>query len=262
MNRFLSIILSLISIVSTNQAMDRALSKEQIVDLKPVSTRTDEHKKKFLMAQIDLIKQLVPNSTLVTSTDDSGLTLVMRAAQQNMADEIRELKQLGADILAPNQTWENFGSTALHYAAAKGCLEAITCLVKLGAYLETDNLIGTSLHVAAWNGQPEAVKLLTYLGANLEAHCRKDGYTPLHKAAQANKPEVIQCLVALGANINARAFDGKTPLHCAGLKNNQEAVLCLLQAGAIRNVLDADGQSAIDYTTDAIIRSYFSKKFS
>ena len=61
-------------------------------------------------------------------------------------------------------------SSALHYAADKGCLNIVEFLISIGAVVNVTNMWEkTPLHSAANNGHLEVVKCLVENGARIEA---------------------------------------------------------------------------------------------
>jgi ankyrin repeat protein len=92
------------------------------------------------------------------------------------------------------------GTSALHWAANNGHVDAARVLVKVGAELEASTADGMRpLHVAAHQGHVEVVTTLVELGADKEAS-DVNGGTPLHTAAYHGRVEVVTTLVELGAD--------------------------------------------------------------
>lgn len=135
----------------------------------------------------------VTESNCLNSTDGSGCTALLIAAQYGHADLVAFLIQKGAD---------------------PGAL---------------DNSKDSALHWGAYRGSSDIVGLLHHLGAtDVDA---KDGYgqTPLHLAALRGNAEVVQYMLYEAGSEGYRVADGegKTPLDLAKKKKKQGCVLIL-----------------------------------
>jgi ankyrin repeat protein len=105
---------------------------------------------------------------------------------------------------------------ALVWAAKSGRVEAIDCLVELGAQVEADPYRGTPLSWAAVNGRIHAIRRLVELGADPNGRgsfggpTHGQGVTPLHLAAQAGQEEAIDLMLELGGDpaIRDALYDG------------------------------------------------------
>ena len=86
------------------------------------------------------------------------MTLLQHAALNGDVVEMRRLVANGRHVNERNE----YGDTALHYAAVYGHVEAMRVLVvELGADKEAKNVDGlTALHLAALNGHVEAIEVL------------------------------------------------------------------------------------------------------
>jgi ankyrin repeat protein len=78
-----------------------------------------------------------------------------------------------------------------------------------------DNYGYTALHYAARNGCLDAAKTLIRLGANCNAQTGNLRATPLHRAISAKKTELVQYLIEAGACTYMKDADGLTPLDRA-----------------------------------------------
>jgi len=84
----------------------------------------------------------------------------------------------------------------------------------------------TALHFAAAAGDRDAAKAL--LGQKVDVNAREAWEeTPLHFAARSGHVELCKLLLGHGAEIDATGFSGETPL-VVGAKSSQEAVCQLL----------------------------------
>jgi ankyrin repeat protein len=99
---------------------------------------------------------------------------------------------------------------ALVWAAKADRVEALECLVGLGARVESDPYRGTALLWAAANGRVGAIRRLVELGADPNQRAtfggptHGEGVTALHLAAQAGRREAVEALLALGADPTIR----------------------------------------------------------
>jgi ankyrin repeat protein len=133
----------------------------------------------------------------------------------NSLEIFARLLELDADVNTPDRE----GITALHYAAKKNDIVAITYLIyEARANVNVIDSQGkTPLHYAVavpYNVNIKIIQCLVKVGADVNAPDGQ-GKTPLHYAVEQKSIEVIECLVAAGANVNARDGQGKTPLQYA-----------------------------------------------
>lgn len=88
----------------------------------------------------------------------------------------------------------------------------------------------TALHYAAANGCMAAVKRLLKCGARVHA-MDKEGNTPLHLAAANNQGAICQVLMYHGAGTARQRLDGSNSLHVAALAGSTDACLAMLSLG-------------------------------
>ena len=124
--------------------------------------------------------------------------------------------------------------TALHFAAKNDQCEAVRCLVRLGARIDSlsnDEMAGTPLYVAAAYNKTAATKVLKELGADPNTRTKKHGTTPLHVAAWRGYIEMLGVLKELGADLEIRDGNGNTPFHTAVGCSQIEGVKVLKELG-------------------------------
>ncbi len=141
------------------------------------------------------------------------------------------------DALADPNAAAPDGTTALHWAARAGDVNAAQMLLGAGADPNAANRYGaTPLFLAVTETSLPVVEALLKAGADPNL-ALPEGETPLLTAARTGDPKIIQALIGSGADIEAReGFYGETPLIWAVAANHAEAVRTLLDAGADVNV--------------------------
>ena len=140
----------------------------------------------------------------------------LREAQSGRPALIRFV--LGALERDPSLSHTRFsGKTLLHAAAAAGCLEALTVLLRLGV---DPNIQDAGRHTPL--------------------------YSVANECASSSGAEVVRALVRAGADVNA--CDGvvrTTPLHMAARRGHVEIARALLDCGAVIDVRDAKGDTPL-----------------
>jgi ankyrin repeat protein len=174
-------------------------------------------------------------------------TPLHKAAQQGQLIVTRFLIENNADL----DSRDDFGRTALHWAALNGHKSMAELLLSKGANPNAAIHAGaragppgqTPLHFAAQNGYRNVCEALLAGKAELNA---KDAYeqTPLHLAADRGFSSVVELLLTRGANVNAgisSGTSGTTPLHSAAGAGSKRVVELLLAHKADINAQNAQG---------------------
>ncbi len=200
---------------------------------------------------VELLKYLKGNHTVVDLKDGGGATPLFYAAYGNALETMKLLKDCGANINAKNR----FDETPFHGAVLSNAIEAMELLKEWGADINAKNrLDATPFHFAVQANSIEAMKLLMHWFADIHAKTRC-GETALHYAAQANAIEAMKLLKDLGwswsPGINAKNDRGETPLHYAAQANAVEAMKLLKDWGAHINANDSVRQTPLDYAAQA-----------
>lgn len=190
------------------------------------------------------------------TTDNEGITLLMRAARNFQPDLVRDLISQG--LLATDKS--QAGETAVHFASAAGRYGAgdlsskakgkkIVCVLKLlhkhGASLTAPDKVGdTPLHLAAIPGIPKVISHLLPHYPDVEIQNTK-GETPLHLAAVHGSTEAVKLLIPGCKKIDQLDSLGHTALMNAIKGDHRRTFLELLGAGANIHAKNHDGISAL-----------------
>jgi TonB family protein len=150
----------------------------------------------FFCGLITLVQPIIilSQELNVDAKDETGLTVLMQAAQDGDAKEIKKILAKQANLEIKDQ----YGWTALMYAVAAQDVSKVKALLKNSADVNiTDNR----------------------------------GITPLMLATLREKSEIAKLLLSKGANVNATNKKGATALSYAKGKGNTEIVSLLEKAG-------------------------------
>ncbi|KAG1121308.1 hypothetical protein G6F42_012552 [Rhizopus arrhizus] len=156
-----------------------------------------------------------PNASTKRSPSKSKEHKTLRsvALSGNLA-LLRQFLQMVPDQLqAVNDPHPATGLTCLHFAASRGHLKIIQCLVEEYAVRvdSTDKEGETALLKAAYNGHYHVVEYL--LDSNANIHQKdKDGWTALHNACSRGYFRIVRLLVDRKAKVDVRSKMGHTPL--------------------------------------------------
>ena len=120
-------------------------------------------------------------------------------------------------------------AAAIHDAAKKGDVVAITAALDAGADINAIDGGATPLYFAARRGQLAAAKLLIERGANVNAATQFG--SALMGAVEKNRIELITLLLAKRADPNS-GLESKSVLHIAAEQGCLDCVKALVEAGA------------------------------
>ncbi|KAL8632574.1 hypothetical protein Q9189_001726 [Teloschistes chrysophthalmus] len=179
------------------------------------------------------IRLLVANgANLTVERDDSVYKSALHAAAcYGMADNVRVLIELGADVGLQGGRW----GTCIQAAAAKGQTETIAALLDAGADVNVHHLryYGSALIAAINNSNHDAVRLLLERGADPTLDAGSKYKYPIIAAARLwNNGDEVQLLIDAGADVNASGGEFHTALIAAAVDGNDKTMRVLLDAGA------------------------------
>lgn len=178
---------------------------------------------------MSLYEELIEVSLMRTykKSKDGGSTLSLAPRAMN------RLKKLAEDIISRRMNAgdkTNTGSTRLHEAARDGDAAKVTQLLRArpGDVRTRNNFGITALHYAAIGGHQEIAAQLLAAGANVNEGTQT-GITPLYGAVSEGKAEMVRFLIRNGADVNAATTEGAVPLHAA---TDKVMAQLLVNAGA------------------------------
>ena len=145
-------------------------------------------------------------------------------------------------IIAPTSQ-----AAAIHEAAKKGDVAAITAALEAGVDVNASNGIATPLYYAIDGAHLEAAKLLIARGANVNLAAKWG--PPLLVAAESGKPEFVNLLLDAGADATT-IFKGQTALHAVARNGCLDCVVALVERGADVNILTSLRQPPIHFAKE------------
>lgn len=144
------------------------------------------------------IKKLTSLAVMAALLANTAHTSILHEAVQE--DSLATVQALFKQQEIDANEVDEYGQTALWWAAERNNTDIITCLIKKNADVNAPDFEGsTPLHIAALEGNHEAVKLLLENNAKPNLKDSK-GKTPLHDAARgenwqypSNDPAFKEC---------------------------------------------------------------------
>jgi len=114
---------------------------------------------------------------------------LIQSVRENNLNGVQLLIKDGANVNAVDE----FGCTALRYAADMGLVECATALIDAKADVDKVDILGASPLVGACgNGHPECVRVLIKHKANVNASSNTYRYSPMHFASLRGHVACIQ----------------------------------------------------------------------
>lgn len=181
--------------------------------------------------------------------NEDGWTPLMWAAGINIVPAVRWLDEQGAAIDRKNR----HGNTALRYAACNGKLEAVGCLLELGAdcNMLQQNMYTPFIAACGKDRSLECVRTMMDFtgplgGAKLHLET-PTGKTALHEASLCGASKVLKVLLQNGAKVQTENLVGRTALMEAVMYGRCEVIEILHEFKAkMEHQSTKDGLTALD----------------
>lgn len=138
------------------------------------------------------------------------------------------------------------GSSLLIGGAKIGSIPVIRSALGVGAFIDLRDEYGaTALHWAAWNNHTDAAIYLISIGADPNIPNNSYGDSPLITSISNENLKITKALVKAGGDINYRDFDGDAPLIIAAARGHLKIVDFLIEKGADVNIQNNNGRTAL-----------------
>ena len=163
---------------------------------------------------------------------------------------LRMILDAGADIDASDE----FGRTALSFAADLGNLKGLQLLLDRGARVDAvrvsgfDFLSNAPLVLASSNGHEDIVQTLLAAGANVNGEDNRC-VTALEEASLFGHHKVVQMLIHAGADVNSCNAHGQSALWIASERGDHKTAQILIDAGADINSQNNTGITPLQNAT-------------
>lgn len=182
------------------------------------------------------------------STDENGVTLLMKAAKSGRTKDVKRLLDSGADVKKRDKE----GWTALMYAVRyQNDMECITLLSEAGSSLRVRSKYNTTplLLAAEYSQNPEILEFLLKNREAFEDEVFNAFILALTSSAgdENIRLQKISMFIEHGVPIN-RIWNGRTALmYASQYCSHTEPLSLLLEAGAKTQIRDSNGKTAFDY---------------
>lgn len=180
--------------------------------------------------------------------DNSGKTLLMKAAQAGNVEKIRQLLYSNANVnLKDNDGW-----TALMYAVRYSeSYECVEELLQAGADSTIRNNYGSSAIIlsACYNKNPKILKKLfeKYKSSDKEVLRAMIFLLTEHNISEEQQLSMLQIFMDESVPLNV-LYEGKTPLmYAASFGNSTKLIKMLLDNQASPTLRSTEGKTAFDY---------------
>jgi ankyrin repeat protein len=194
---------------------------------------------------LEAMKNILQEGEELSTTDDSGRSLIAIAAMNGHAQIVQELINRGVSL----EDLDNNDMTPLMAAISseKSTLESINLLLLNGADVQAmyEEEGVDAILFASRLGRADIVPALISAGADVESRDDNYGLTPLMVAIQEGHVHVANELIRGAANVDATLDDGTTALMEASREGRKEMVELLLAAGATVDAVRQNGTTAL-----------------
>lgn len=241
-----------------NVAPDRKDNFGETPLLEAISTACKSHEIVERLPAADVVDPSIVNregkTPLILASSEGDLTTVklldragqVKDSQTGMPDYAR---LINIDMK------DDYGWTALNYAAVRGRRDIVELLLKIDAVNtnskvpEGNYLAGAmAFSIAVSSGEDSVVDLLLSTeNVDLDT-ADENGRTPLSPAAQFGFTSILETLLGTGkVDQDSKSNLGRTPLSYAAEEGNLGSVKALIKAGADCNLEDQDGLPPLFY---------------
>lgn len=191
------------------------------------------------------VVKLITAGANVNAADEFGYTALMYAAEFKEKEIAKLLVEQGADVNAVNKQGTSVYEIFIHlYGKNSGIVEF---LVQHGAKTNVHNLF---IEAIKNNNTDEVLKFINN-GANLNhIFYIPSEYTPLSMAAKYDSKEVAELLIEHGAEVNPEPLEYYFPLNAAAEWNAKNVAEVLINHGArlyADDSLDSDDYYIFEY---------------
>ncbi|XP_029472192.1 ankyrin-3-like [Rhinatrema bivittatum] len=168
--------------------------------------------------------------SLLCVSEGSGTTKsemdFMQAVKTGHVDRVCSFIQQGTDVNSQDQ----YGNTALHYAAHAGKLDMVRLLLTNEANIISKNKSGlTPLHFAAFGGSQQVLRELLQRRPDCIDLQSDKGFSLLHEAVRGKHVKTVEVLLEEKADSNLKDKNGNTPLHMAVSQKSLQICRCILK---------------------------------
>jgi cytochrome c len=163
---------------------------------------------------------------LVHIPSPSHAAAIHDAAQKGDVAAITAALDAGADV-----DESDGNATPLYYAVWMGHIEAAKLLIERGADVNAPTILGPPLMAALGQAKIDLLNLLLEGGADPNSDA--GGGSALYVAVSLGCLDCVKALVEAGADVNAKTREGKTPVHLAKRNGQREIADYLMSHGVV-----------------------------